>query len=133
MTDDERLEKEEATRARLKKEAAEWWAFHLKNPTVFSELVDMALKLHGRGFAAWTIWNLASNLRYTHAMDSGVDLKFPNAHFAYYSRFIIQEEPLLDGFFRVKGDVELPPEALALEMARKNPPPEALALEMAIV
>lgn len=87
--------------------------FHRANPEVFHKLRDMALDLKAKGFKCWGVWNLYGHLRYTHALETGTDgYKLANGHIAYYARLLMQEVPELNGFFEIRGDVQLPEELL---------------------
>lgn len=75
--------------------------FHKDNPEVYVELVSMARKLQRRGRKKIGIGMLFEVLRWHYYMTtiSDDEYKLANAHRAFYTRLIEQQESDLQGFF----------------------------------
>ncbi len=79
--------------------------FHENNPSVYTELVDMARKLHERGYTKLGIELIWSAFRWNRMMRTTADeygFKL-NDHFrSRYARLIMANEPDLADFFQVR-------------------------------
>tara|TARA_R100001510_G_C7653488_1_gene211730 strand:+ start:1689 stop:2033 length:345 start_codon:yes stop_codon:yes gene_type:complete len=78
--------------------------YHERNPLVYIGLRRLALQLKRRGRKHYGIKGLFEVLRWEHARLSADDepLKLNNAFTASYARLLMQQEPELQGFFRLR-------------------------------
>lgn len=78
--------------------------FHAKNPSVYTQLRDMALRLKRTGKSTYSISALFEVLRYERALQTIGDdgLKLNNNYRALYARMIARNEPELQEFFRMR-------------------------------
>jgi hypothetical protein len=80
--------------------------YHAKHPEVYTELVATARRLHAKGYRKIGIAPLWEWLRLTmylnHNGNSKWEYRFPNDCRAHYARLIMQQEPDLREFFRVR-------------------------------
>ena len=78
--------------------------YHERNPLVYKGLRRLALQLKRRGRKHYGIKGLFEVLRWEHARLSADDepLKLNNAFTASYARLLMQQEPELQGFFRLR-------------------------------
>jgi hypothetical protein len=77
--------------------------FHRENPHVYNELVEMALKLRGRGRKRYGIKSLFEVIRWHRALEtSDEDFKLNNNHAPYYARMIMNAVPELKDFFELR-------------------------------
>jgi hypothetical protein len=78
--------------------------YHQRNPLVYVGLKRLALDLKRRGRNHYGIKGLFEVLRWEHARLSGdaEPLKLNNAFTASYARLLMQQEPELQGFFRLR-------------------------------
>lgn len=83
--------------------SARWWQFHLDNPDVYRELVDLARQWRARGWARIGIAALFEVLRWQRAMRTdGDQFKLNNSYRSRYARLIMVEHPDLDGMFSTR-------------------------------
>lgn len=77
--------------------------FHGDNPAVYSQLVTMAKTLKQRGYQHYGMKGLFEVLRWERAITTtGSEFKLNNNYTSYYARLIMQKEPFLRGFFRIR-------------------------------
>ena len=82
---------------------AQFLTFHRANPHVYRALRDLALDLKRRGRDSWGIGGLFEVLRWQRAMTTtDAEFKLNNNLRAYYSRYLMQHEPELAGFFETR-------------------------------
>jgi len=85
---------------------AKFELFHAENPHVADELEKLALRLMGRGTEVYSIAGLFEVLRFRRALrtTTGVNdnFKLCNNHKPFYARYLMKQNPQLDGFFVVK-------------------------------
>lgn len=83
---------------------AQFFEFHKENPEVYYELVRLARVLTGRGHRYYSIAGLFEVVRYRRSTETttGEEFKLNNNYRALYSRMIMQREPDLEDFFRVR-------------------------------
>lgn len=82
-----------------------WWDFHVANPKVYEWLVSRARMFKRRGRSYFGIGFLWEGLRWETALGAKSeddDFKACNNHRAYYARWIMEREPDLAGFFRLR-------------------------------
>jgi len=81
--------------------------FHAANPHIYDMLVALARKMKAKKtMRQWSIYAAYELVRYqwnskTRSFDN---YKLPNEFRPLYSRLIMEQEPDLKGFFRIKGD-----------------------------
>jgi len=78
--------------------------YHERNPLVYTGLKRLALDLKRSGRSHYGIKGLFEVLRWEHARLSADNepLKLNNAFTASYARLLMQQEPELQGFFRLR-------------------------------
>jgi hypothetical protein len=77
--------------------------FHEQNPNVYSKLVDLALVAKANGHTQIGISLLWERLRWYHLVETKSDtFKLNNNFRSRYARLIMDNEPALDGFFRLR-------------------------------
>ena len=78
--------------------------FHTENPWVYDKLRTMALQLKRSGRNSYGIAALFEVLRYEYAMKTKSDdgFKLNNNFRALYARKLVQNEPELEEFFRMR-------------------------------
>lgn len=75
--------------------------FNEENPTVYTQLRDLALKMRRSGRKHYGIGSLYEVLRWDRAISTtDPDFKLSNNHRAHYSRLLMKRESELAGFFR---------------------------------
>ena len=78
-------------------------AFHAANPEVYRSLVADALTLRHRGIKRWSINGLFEVLRWKKALETkGDEFRLNNNFRAYYARMMMDNEPILEGFFETR-------------------------------
>lgn len=90
-----------------KEEAA--LAFHLENPHVLREIVQVCLRVRRAGRQTWSINAAFEVVRYNaEILTTGRTYKLNNNHRAYYARWIMRDVPELAAFFctRCQGRVD---------------------------
>lgn len=81
----------------------EFLRFHSENPTVYEELKELSFKLLSAGRDFYGIGALFEVVRFHRAiMTTDPHFKLNNNHRALYSRMLMKNEPLLEGFFRTR-------------------------------
>ena len=78
--------------------------FHRENLQVYDKLVELAFILKNRGHRKIGIAMLFEQLRWLYAMET-TDIsgfKLNNNHAAFYARMIMERNPALEGFFKVR-------------------------------
>jgi hypothetical protein len=78
--------------------------FHRENLQVYDKLVELAFILKNRGHRKIGIAMLFEQLRWLYAMET-TDIsgfKLNNNHAAFYARMIMERNPALDGFFKIR-------------------------------
>lgn len=88
-------------------ERLKYEAFKEANPWVMPALLQMVYKLHIQGHTHYGIAALVEVLRYQHATtnDLNSEFKFNNNYRAFMAREIMQNNPMLDGFFSIRKSV----------------------------
>ncbi len=88
-------------------ELLKYEAFKEANPWVLPKLTRMSIDLRNRGFWHYGIAALVEVLRYDHALthDPSSEFKFNNNYKAFMAREIMQNNPMLDGFFSTRKSV----------------------------
>jgi len=84
--------------------------FHRKNPKVYDQLRELALKMRRTGRKKYGIKSLFEVLRWHRALaTTDDDFKLNNNYTAYYARLLMEKEPELQGFFdlrKSRGDTK---------------------------
>lgn len=82
----------------------DFWAFHTAHPEVYTELREMALRLRRQGRKHYGIKALYEIVRFNRALNarSSADWKLNNNFSALYARLLMQNEPALHDFFRLR-------------------------------
>jgi hypothetical protein len=88
-------------------ELLKYEAFKEANPWVLPKLTRMCVDLRNRGHWHYGIAALVEVLRYDFALtnDPSSEFKFNNNYRAFMAREIMQNNPLLDGFFSTRKSV----------------------------
>ena len=77
--------------------------FHDKNPHVYQKLTALAKQLKRKGINQYSIKGLFEVLRWHTAIKTqDKTFKLCNNYTAYYSRLIMDNNPDLKGFFKIK-------------------------------
>lgn len=79
--------------------------YHKDNPHVYVQLRSLSFQAMNRGFACYGIGALAEVIRWNRGPTKSDDFKLSNSHRACYSRMLMQYEPSLRGFFRLKPSI----------------------------
>ena len=83
----------------------DFWAFHIANPHVYTELRDHALELRRRGRTHYGIKALFEVVRFHRALDTTdkcSEWRINNNYSALYARLLMANEPALCDFFRTR-------------------------------
>jgi hypothetical protein len=82
-------------------------AFKKANPWVIESLTKMCYNIYNNGRDHYGIAALVEVLRYQHAVaqDPNSEFKVNNNYRAYMAREIMQNNPMLDGFFSTRKSV----------------------------
>lgn len=76
--------------------------FHKANPHVYDRLRDISIAMRRRGMQTWgsrAAWEI---LRYQGILTNGGDgYRLPNVCLPHYARLLMEQEPELEGFFRI--------------------------------
>ena len=88
-------------------ERLKYEAFKEANPWVLPRLTQMSYELRERGYQHYGMQALVEVLRYDHAKtnDPSSEFKFNNNYCAYMAREIMQNNPILEGFFSTRKSV----------------------------
>lgn len=78
--------------------------FHQDNPHVYIKLVALAREVQERGFRNYSIWALFARLRWHYDFETKSEdgFKLCNDYTSRYSRMLMDREPDLAGFFRIR-------------------------------
>lgn len=78
--------------------------FHNENPHVYRKLLQLARQVQERGFRNYSIWALFSRLRWHYDFETQSEdgFKLCNDFTSRYSRMLMENEPELAGFFRIR-------------------------------
>lgn len=81
-----------------------FWKFHRLNPDVYTQLLDLAMKVRNNGRDTFAIESLFGALRWYRAIETKDDSGFKlNDHYtAFYARLMMARVPALVDFFRVR-------------------------------
>jgi len=80
--------------------------FHRENPHVYELLRELALDLRDRGHKHYGINSLTEVVRWHHALETtDDDFKLNNNYRPFYARILMDNEPRLAGFFRLREAV----------------------------
>lgn len=78
--------------------------FHADNPHVYERLRSLALELVEKGHDHYSIKGLFEVLRWEYALTTrGSNFKLNNNYTALYARMLMDNEPILASFFRVRS------------------------------
>lgn len=83
-----------------------FWDFHRSNPSIYDELNALALGMRRTGQKTFGIDGLFAVVRYQRAIktvDGASDFKLCNNYKPMYARLLMECEPELHGFFRIKA------------------------------
>ena len=88
-------------------ERLKYEAFKEANPWVIESLTKMCYNIYNNGRDHYGIAALVEVLRYQHAVaqDPNSEFKVNNNYRAYMAREIMQNNPMLDGFFSTRKSV----------------------------
>lgn len=81
-----------------------WLVFHWKNPHVYDEIVRLAREAKAKGYTKWSIQGVFEIMRWTrsfHTHHPSWGYKLSHGHRSFYSRFVMENEPDLAGFFNL--------------------------------
>lgn len=78
--------------------------FHRDNPHVYEKLLELARQVQRSGYKTYSIWALFARLRWHYDFEtkSQDGFKLSNDLTSRYSRMLMQQEPDLAGFFRIR-------------------------------
>ena len=80
--------------------------FHKENPHVYELLRELALDLLSRGHRRYGINSLTEVVRWHHALETtDTDFKLNYNYRPFYARLLMENEPRLVSFFRVREAV----------------------------
>lgn len=82
-----------------------FWAFHVGNPRVYTELRNHALHLRRKGHTHYGVKALFEVVRFHRAMettDKCEEWRLNNNYTALYARLLMANEPELRDFFRTR-------------------------------
>jgi hypothetical protein len=88
-------------------ELLKYEAFKKANPWVIRTLTRMSYELYNKGYKHYGIAALVEVLRYDYAInnDPNSEFKLNNNYRAFMAREIMQNEPMLEGFFSTRKSV----------------------------
>jgi hypothetical protein len=88
-------------------ERLKYEAFKEANPWVIERLTQMCYALYNNGHNHYGIGALVEVLRFQHSCtyDPNSDFKFNNNYRAFMAREIMQNNPMLEGFFSTRKSV----------------------------
>ena len=76
--------------------------YHRRNPSVYSKLLELSLRLKRVGASKYGMKALFEILRFNALLQSDKKFELNNSYAPYYARLLMKNEPLLDGFFRIR-------------------------------
>lgn len=84
--------------------AQAFWEFERKNPAVYRRLVALARKAKEKGITRYSVDALFHVLRWEIAIETRSEDEFTlnDHHTAFYARLIMDREPDLQGFFKLR-------------------------------
>ena len=82
---------------------SKWLAWQAANPHVYNAIVEKAREAKSIGRRRWSMQGIFEVLRWEHRFDTKGDFYKMNQHWiSFYSRFVMENEPDLAGFFFTK-------------------------------
>lgn len=82
-------------------------AFHERNPHIYAELRDLALKVKEQGYTRFSIRPLYERLRWRRQFEVNDNperlYKLNDCYTRFYSIKLMEEDPELDGFFTLRA------------------------------
>lgn len=76
--------------------------FHAQNPEVYARLRDVSLAMRRRGLSHWGGRAAYEIVRFQGLLStSGGGYKLPNVFAPHYTRLLMEQEPELEGFFKI--------------------------------
>jgi hypothetical protein len=80
-----------------------FWEFHQNNPTVYTQLRDLAIQLKNAGHRKYGMKGLFEVLRWQRALQTrGSTFKLNNNYTALYARLLMHNELSLSNFFDLR-------------------------------
>lgn len=76
--------------------------FHRVNPHVYEQLKTLALRLKNVGVKTYGIKALFEILRFNALLSVDFNFELNNNFTALYARLLMEQEPELEGFFRIR-------------------------------
>ncbi len=76
--------------------------FHLRNPSIYAKLRELALRLRRVGASRYGMKALFEILRFNSLLQHDEKLELNNSYAPYYARMLMMNEPKLKGFFRTR-------------------------------
>ena len=76
--------------------------YHRRNPSVYSKLLELSLRLKRVGASKYGMKALFEILRFNPLLQSDKKFELNNNLAPYYARLLMKNEPSLDGFFRIR-------------------------------
>ena len=76
--------------------------YHRRNPSVYSKLLELSLRLKRVGASKYGMKALFEILRFNALLQSDKKFELNNSYAPYYARLLMKNEPSLDGFFRIR-------------------------------
>ena len=76
--------------------------YHRRNPSVYSKLLELSLRLKRVGASKYGMKALFEILRFNALLQSDKKFELNNNLAPYYARLLMKNEPSLDGFFRIR-------------------------------
>ena len=76
--------------------------YHRRNPSVYSKLLELSLRLKRVGASKYGMKALFEILRFNALLQSDKKFELNNNLAPYYARLLMKNEPLLDDFFRIR-------------------------------
>ena len=76
--------------------------YHRRNPSVYSKLLELSLRLKRVGASKYGMKALFEILRFNALLQSDSKFELNNNLAPYYARLLMKNEPSLDGFFRIR-------------------------------
>lgn len=80
----------------------EFNSFNRRNPSVYTKLLELSLRLKRVGASKYGMKALFEILRFNALLQSDKKFELNNSYAPYYARLLMQNEPSLDGFFRIR-------------------------------
>ena len=81
---------------------SEFNSFNKRNPSVYTKLLEISLRLKKVGASKYGMKALFEILRFNALLQSDSKFELNNSYAPYYARLLMKNEPLLDGFFRIR-------------------------------